>query len=295
MSIKDDIKLVLTELSPILAGFKLAVMVVGYFGLGSVAKWIISYWYPFTRWVWDQVAIQLSFPELPLIVKDSLTALIFFLPLGITAIFQRIRGEDKDEGRHRISSALFGFLFLFLICKDVIGSIINSLSSLQEINLEPINSFVKLPFIIIEDASSIILPIYIVVIIAYLVVRLLARSHSQEEDSFFGSFLMLEDKVKNDLRKYNRAAVKISSFVSAITFPVFSIYIILTSGLDDASAIIGAFAILTVIVISLLLAIFYAPKKLFITTGAAIAFVLAAALFEGFMIAKSFMESVSSV
>ena len=49
MSIRDDLKSVLKELSSILAGFKLALIVISYFGLGSVAKWVISHWYPFTR------------------------------------------------------------------------------------------------------------------------------------------------------------------------------------------------------------------------------------------------------
>lgn len=59
--------------------------------------------------------------------------------------------------------------------------------------------------------------------------------------------------------------------------------------------IIGAIFILTLILLSLLLAIFYAPRKLYLTTGVAIAFIFAAVLFEVFVLAKQFMETTGSV
>lgn len=129
MSFKNDVKSVLVELSPILAGFKLAVIVIGYFGLGSVAKWVISYWYPFTRWVWDSVANLLYLPIFPVIVKDSLTALIFFLPLGGAALWRKVAGRTGEGDSHRVLGAAFGSLFLIIICKDVLQTIAESLAS----------------------------------------------------------------------------------------------------------------------------------------------------------------------
>lgn len=288
MLFKENIKSVLTELSPIVAGFKLAVIVIGYFGLGSVAKWIISYWYPFTRWVWDQVAIQLSFPEFPLIVKDSLTALVFFMPLGIIAIIQMIRGEERNEEKHRISSALFGFLFLFLICKDVISSIVSSLSSsLQAFSYETT--------LYSSEYSTFFIAFYMVLIAVYFAIRLMAAKQSHyEAGSFFEAFLRVESRIKNNLVKKSKTIFKTNFYMTIVALPLFCVYLILVNDSVDAGAIVGAIGILIVIVISLLLAIFYAPKKLFITTGAAIAFVLAALLFESFVTFKSFMESVSS-
>ena len=78
MNFGKDTKLILVELTPILAGFKLAVIVIGYFGFGSFAKWVISYWYPFTRLVWDTIMNTFSLLILPILVKVSLTALVFF-------------------------------------------------------------------------------------------------------------------------------------------------------------------------------------------------------------------------
>ena len=135
MTLKHDIKSVALELSPILAGFKLGVIVIGYLGLGSVAKWVISYWYPFTRLLWDSVAHFLSLPIFPVIVKDSLTALVFFLPLGMTAIWQKLSGKTDSNDSHRIMGAVFGLLFLFIICKDVMSSILSSLAlSIQSLS-----------------------------------------------------------------------------------------------------------------------------------------------------------------
>ncbi len=130
MKIKNDLLLVLRELSPILAGFKLALIVTGWFGLGSVAQWVITRWYPFTRWVWDQVTAYFEFPELPVVVKDSLTALVFFLPLGIGALLSR--NNNMTAGsilRHRLLAAFFGVLFLGLICKDVFTSIAEAIAN----------------------------------------------------------------------------------------------------------------------------------------------------------------------
>ena len=113
--------MVLLELSPILAGFKLALIVIGWFGLGSVASWVIERWYPFTRWVWDQMTEFFLWPTLPIVVKDSLTALVFFLPLGIGAIFQA-RHKDESRFRQRLLGTFFGCFFLVLICRDVLSS-----------------------------------------------------------------------------------------------------------------------------------------------------------------------------
>jgi hypothetical protein len=288
MSLEKDIKSVLAELSPILAGFKLAVIVIGYFGLGSVAKWIISYWYPFTRWVWDEVAILLSFPEFPIIVKDSLTALIFFLPLGITAVLQRIRGENNNTARDRFWGGLFGFLFLFLICKDVISSVANSIAtSMQAANETRGNEVDGLLL------TAIVISYLVAGICLYKLVER-AKKYPIDGPSFFSKIHYLYNKQRVWIKEKRLKFLLANIVFVAFGFLTTTFELINRSGANDASAIIGAMSILAFIVSSLMLAIYYVPKKLFITTGAAIAFVLAAIFFEGFIGAKEFMESVAT-
>ncbi|OOE86853.1 hypothetical protein BZG73_03155, partial [Salinivibrio siamensis] len=259
MSLKEDLKSVLAELSPILAGFKLAVIVIGYFGFGSVAKWIISYWYPFTRWVWNQVAIVLYLPEFPLIVKDSLTALVFFMPLGITAISQRIRGVEKSEEKHRVSSALFGFLFLILICKDVITSILDSLStSIQEFNSsEEYQSFLRI-FERFDEAISTAVPIYTGLVGVYLLIKILTSTSALKKISFSTKFTSWENKLKVRIGQQSRHFLRINLIVTLILFPLLGLSLVFISEPVNASAILGAIVILIIIFASLLLAIFYA-------------------------------------
>jgi hypothetical protein len=125
MKIKEDIILILKELSPILAGFKLALILISWFGLGSVASWVISYWYPFTRRVWDLVCDYLSIPVFSDLVKDSLTALVFFLPIGVSSISCR-HSLDGGSLKIRFLGAFFGFFLLFVICRDVFLAIYTS-------------------------------------------------------------------------------------------------------------------------------------------------------------------------
>lgn len=293
MSVKDDLRSVLSELSPIIAGFKLAVIVIGYFGFGSVAKWIISHWYPFTRWVWDQLTGLFLLPELPLIVKDSLTALIFFLPLGIIAIGQRIRGLDKSEDRHRVSGAFFGFLFLFLICKDVITSIASSISSSAQGVITLIGAE-RLSIV-----SDTILYVYACILVAFFVFRggsyvsrIEKYSSATKKYAFFNKCRDMDEALKTAMARSKKKFFRITSIVLLFYISLIGLLLVINSGQLNTGAIIGAIVILAVIVASLLSSIFFAPKKLFITTGAAVAFVLAAVLFEGFMTAKAFMETI---
>jgi len=121
-SIGENSAEVLRELSPILAGAKLATIILGYVGVGSFAKWVIEEWYPFTRWVWDQVTVFLDLPSLSQIEKDSLTVLVFFLPLGISAFLNKVRGntEQNPTLKTRFISALFGIFCILIICFDLI-------------------------------------------------------------------------------------------------------------------------------------------------------------------------------
>lgn len=125
MRMSENLRGLLSEFSALLAGFKLGMILIGWFGFGSVAKWVIEHWYPFTRWIWDMVAISFNFPALPIAVKDSLTALVFFLPLGLTALFLP-RSEDaaNQSKAIRLVALFLGIALLLVVSKDAIGEIL---------------------------------------------------------------------------------------------------------------------------------------------------------------------------
>ncbi len=75
------LRFILDEVGPVLAGFQIAVSIVGFFGIGAVAKWVIENWLPFTRWVWSEMFSFLHLPNISIEEKDSLTTLAFFAPM----------------------------------------------------------------------------------------------------------------------------------------------------------------------------------------------------------------------
>lgn len=287
MNIKDDLRNVVKELSVILAGFKLAVIVIGWFGLGSVAKWVISYWYPFTRWVWDSFAELLSLPDFPIIIKDSLTALLFFLPLGLTAVLGMAHGKNSNDSL-RVMAAVFGCLFLLIICKDVISSIYESLAvSVQTLaskgEASKINNLMLAVFI----------SLYLLMAFILLGFLRKARKRSSDKNALLKSIKSGDQRMSQYIRKYR---FKITLFMFAVTCIMLAGLthrFIVRFGPELGPTIMGAMTILLIIITCIILATLYSPRKLYLTTGSAIAFVFAAIFFEAFIFVKQFMESVS--
>lgn len=85
------------ELGPLLAGFQIAVSIVGFFGIGAVAKWILVNWLPFTRWIWSEIFEYLYFPEISSAEKDALTTLAFFAPMAISSAITWFRKDTTVE------------------------------------------------------------------------------------------------------------------------------------------------------------------------------------------------------
>lgn len=282
MSIKDDLKSVSQEISSILAGFKLALIVISYFGLGSVAKWVISHWYPFTRWLWDLFCEYYKLPIFPVVVKDSLTALVFFIPLAMAAIIEiRKKSEDENKNTHRLLGAFFGFLFLVLICKDVISSIVYELSNMA--NLE--NSIIRKIIVDMEIAFEFFTSLY-----GFLAIIL-----------YFGSGMFVffyTRKNPNQRKLILRYVRKMSGFGTSI-FAAMSAGSLLYAfaWLSDGSRneaerdIVVAISIMFIIVTIILAAVAFSPRKLFVTAGACIAFVAAAMCFELVVWFVSFIEN----
>jgi hypothetical protein len=227
----------------------------------------------------------MSLPVFPIIIKDSLTALVFFLPLGITAVIQLL-GKKNSDVTHRVMGAVFGALFLFIICKDIVASIYDSLF----LSVQTLSSSKGSKFPIWATAVLFFIYLFLAGIAAYLLKK--ARNADPKERLLtwikLGENKFIRYVEKNRLRMFS-----IGLAISGVFIWVYGSSLVREFGPTLAPSITGAMAILMIIIVSLLLAIIYAPRKLYITTGAAIAFVLAAILFEAFITAKSFMESVA--
>lgn len=125
---------VLAEFGPVFAGFQIAVAIVSFLGVGAISDWLLTNWFPFTRWVWGQIvlniniALNIDLPELTLAEKDALTTTLFFLPLGISAVVHRLRtGAPAVKGtlldrefRSRIYALLIGAGFIYVMGGSVI-------------------------------------------------------------------------------------------------------------------------------------------------------------------------------
>jgi hypothetical protein len=125
----------LDDVGPLLAGFQIAVSIVGFFGIGAVAKWILEHWLPFTRWIWGEIFAFIQFPEVTTQEKDALTTLAFFAPMAISSFVvwytrNRIsRGGSRDEAtsdlaakelRLRIYASFIGAFFMIIVGWGVI-------------------------------------------------------------------------------------------------------------------------------------------------------------------------------
>jgi len=289
MTIKSDVKAVVAELSSILAGFKLALILISYFSLGSVAKWIISHWYPFTRWLWDAVCDFFTFPHLPVLVKDSLTALVFFLPLGFSAVISIWKSENQDSQRtHRVVGSVFGAVFLVIICKDVLTSIAESITVDARTVTDTyfsqlISEIAKVAELVDSIGTTAILTGSVIYLISAMsIIQLLRRR-------------LGTDRVNTILQTFSRRFFRFtaagSTMISILLGAVFGFAVDIGIGEQDTSILI-AITIMMVICALIATAALFVPRKLFLTTGAAMAFLLAAVLFEFAVAAIKLIETL---
>ncbi|WP_411351274.1 hypothetical protein PNH50_12885 [Leisingera aquaemixtae] len=272
-----------------MAGFKLALIVISYFGLGSVAKWIISYWYPFTRWIWDYICDYLTFPHLPILIKDSLTALVFFLPLGVNALWQIRNGATEDfQKSHRILGGVFGVLFLVIICKDVFTSIASAVAALPQgfsDNYQP--KIVQKVISLAEAVGQIPDAAVGIAFGAYASLVTIGLAYARKRYGVIPARQMLSRGFKLFYKTFSFAAISLSLLSGVATG------MSLANGLGEHStAILASLAILLTIMGLIGAAAAFSPKKLFLTTGAAIGFIFAAVLFETTVSAIRFIETI---
>ena len=115
--------------SQLLAGLKLTAAFMTFFGIGTIGQWLISTFYPFTRLLWSDLLSWLKLPDISNLEKDALTALLFFLPLGvssaISALFKQDEVDSQDALRaDRTTAIIFGTLFFLIVCGGLITNLL---------------------------------------------------------------------------------------------------------------------------------------------------------------------------
>jgi hypothetical protein len=115
--------------SQLLAGLKLTAAAMTFFGIGTVGQWLITTFYPFTRLMWRDFLYWLKLPDISNLEKDALTALLFFLPLGISsAISAMLRRDPADTGdglrTDRTTAIIFGMVFFLVICGGLVTNLL---------------------------------------------------------------------------------------------------------------------------------------------------------------------------
>lgn len=115
--------------SQLIAGMKITAAFLSYLSVGQIGKWLFEVFYPFTRLLWSDFLSWLDFPDISDIEKDALTAALFFLPLGVSAVFSHLFRNEKDElsksdlQSDRRTAIICGFVFFFIICGGLLSSV----------------------------------------------------------------------------------------------------------------------------------------------------------------------------
>lgn len=116
--------------SQLLAGLKLTAAFMTFFGIGTLGQWLITTFYPFTRLLWGDFLSWLRLPDISNLEKDALTALLFFLPLGVSSVISVIFKRDEDAATDdeliadRKTAIIFGLLFFIIICGGLITTLV---------------------------------------------------------------------------------------------------------------------------------------------------------------------------
>ena len=275
------------DVSPVLAGFKLAAILLGYFGIGSIAKWIIEQWYPFTRWIWDNVFSYFNFPRILDVEKDSLTAMVFFLPLGITAVVSRLRRQQELANvQTKAISASLAILFVYAICANIIKFVISS-TSLNSTTMVRFREAVS----DIQDNSGLILLALSVNILGVIVFStLITNAHRILKADRLSPYVKVVERAVEKIfdkrnreiyLKANRIAVLIMSLI------MFILGILASLSLESYLPLVA----IVVVVLSVAMSIFHTPKKLMVAAGSSLAFISAAYACELVLSAIDFIEN----
>lgn len=280
----------LDEIGPLLAGFQIAVSIVGFFGIGAVAKWILENWFPFTRWVWSELLTLVNLPDLSKAEKDALTTLAFFAPMAISSFISwrtRDRSEPEQEPtpeammasskelRLRIYASLIGAAFMVIVGGSVIQDTITLFTT--EAAVEEVAEANE-PILNVESFARLGLFFTILGLIAaiaaalYFLTRLNGKLR-ERTDRFFG---WLGSNARPIKRVVSHAALStawgvISSLASLVSFAT------TFGGIVVAANELGPIRTVSplLVLVFLMATVLLNPARLLKTAGVVIAFVVA--------------------
>lgn len=111
--LRERVETILFWIGPVMAGFEVSLKIISFFGIGSIASWVLDSWVPFTRYIWDLLFAWLTLPEIPDLEKDALTTAFFFLPMGLWALFSE--KYNRENNLFQLPGMLTGILFLGVV------------------------------------------------------------------------------------------------------------------------------------------------------------------------------------
>lgn len=118
--LKEKVGVALAIIGPVAAGFNVATYILSFLGAGALARWIIDHWFPFTRWVWENLFLIIELPNVTDSEKDALTTLVFFMPLGLWALFfghtkKSLRSDHEFSWALKLAGVATGIVFLSIV------------------------------------------------------------------------------------------------------------------------------------------------------------------------------------
>lgn len=297
---------IIDEIGPALAGFQIAVSIIGYFAIGAIAKWIIENWFPFTRWVWDELFQKLNLPDLSVAEKDALTTVAFFMPMAISSVYSwREKNMSKSdevisenienrEARYRIYAALIGAFFMIVVGGSVINDVFVLFGNVgAELTLDEEKNKHILDPEFFANFGLIISVLTAVMMIAFALYWLIQRSSR------------LDNKTKQTLEKVSRRAKPIftQTASTALASTLASIVSALTSLLSFGTMLGGIIASASqlgfirtaspiLILLSLITTVFLHPKRLLQTAGVVVALIVASVGWDAAVFVVKMVESV---
>ncbi|MDB2439528.1 hypothetical protein N9W89_12510 [Hellea sp.] len=289
----------LKELAPMLAGFNLAAAFVGFFGIGAFASWVLESWRPFTHWIWDSFFKWLQWPALSDLEKDALTAVLFFLPMGVWSIVRRYRkGKDGPFSVITISVATIAAAsFLYLVAGTLIIETLQiSLETIRNNNLNQSgvkskpNAYITIISSLMALTASLI-PLYFRYeskVISALKEKSAYQKNKKTEPPILeeGSAIEIESESVSDkiavekaiLREEKAKSRRQTIFLAATLTMMVSSFGILFGVIENIGWIRGIS--ITAVVLSLFFTLKYDPRRILVTTGAFSAFIISSIGFE---------------
>lgn len=260
-------------MGPVLAGFQVAAAIVSFFGVGAFANWIIENWFPFTRAVWTIILRYVTLPDITVAEKDALTTVVFFLPLAIYAVYSRFSGQSSGADKFFTGAAfVVGSVFLFVLGEQVfsdIGEIVRSLSSLDGVTFLGVVIYA-------------LIALYLVFVAGFSW-TFLRRVHAK----LFRRLSDHEIEQQFSLYHYSLKATAIPMII--VTFLVVSLCVLFY----DAIGVIRVVSIISTLSL-LLVAVVFAPRRILVTLGVVVLFVVSSITWELAVLILKTIENVAS-